>query len=96
MTKTYPEVTIEELKIYHENPHNPRYRFQCPSCDRNYSREDNLKDHIKKSHDNEGTVAISSFLSIYSGAHISWHELFLAGNQSNHQNLVPSMLTYNL
>ena len=30
----------------------------------------------------------------YSGAHISWHELFLAGNQSNHQNLVPSMLTY--
>ena len=53
MTKTYPEVTIEELKIYHENPHNPRYRFQCPSCDRNYSREDNLKVHIKKSHDNE-------------------------------------------
>ena len=30
----------------------------------------------------------------YSGAHISWHEVFLAGNQSNHQNLVPSMLTY--
>ena len=53
MTKTYPEVTLEELKIYHENPHNPRYRFQCPSCDRNYSREDNLKAHIKKSHDNE-------------------------------------------
>ena len=33
---------------------------------------------------------------VYSGVHISWHELFLAGNQSNHQNLVPSMLTYNL
>jgi hypothetical protein len=32
--------------------------------------------------------------SSYSGAHISWHKLFLAGNQSNHQNLVPSMLTY--
>ena len=31
---------------------------------------------------------------LYSGAHISWHELFLAGNQSNHQNLVLSMLTY--
>ena len=30
----------------------------------------------------------------YSGAHISWHELFLAGNQDNHQNLVPSLLTY--
>ena len=30
----------------------------------------------------------------YSGAHISWHKLFLAGNQVNHQNLVPSMLTY--
>ena len=47
------QVTPEELKIHHENPHNPRYRFQCPSCDRNYSREDNLKAHIKKSHDNE-------------------------------------------
>ena len=76
MTKTYPQVTIEELKIHHENPHNPRYRFQCPSCDRNYSREDNLKVHFKKSHDNEsdpnavssqikGTVTISSLLSIY-------------------------------
>jgi hypothetical protein len=30
----------------------------------------------------------------YSGAHISWHELVLAGNQSNHQNLVPSILIY--
>ena len=30
----------------------------------------------------------------YSGAHISWHELVLAGNQGNHQNLVPSILTY--
>ena len=29
-----------------------------------------------------------------SGAHISWHELFLSGNQGNHQNLIPSMLTY--
>ena len=27
----------------------------------------------------------------YSGAHISWHELVLAGNQGNHQNLVPSI-----
>ena len=32
--------------------------------------------------------------STYSAAHISWHELFLAGNQGNHQNLVQSMLTY--
>ena len=31
---------------------------------------------------------------LYSGAHISWHELILAENQGNHQNLVPSMLTY--
>jgi hypothetical protein len=30
----------------------------------------------------------------YSGAHCSWHVLFLAGNQGNHQNLVPCMLTY--
>ena len=30
----------------------------------------------------------------YSGVHISWHELFLAGNQGNHQSLVPSMLPY--
>ena len=30
----------------------------------------------------------------YSSAHISWHELVLAGNQDNHQNLVPFMLTY--
>ena len=36
-----------------------------------------------------------SCLDIYSGAHISWHKLFSAGNQGNHQNLVPSMLTYN-
>jgi len=50
--KTYPQVTLEELKIHHENPHIEGYRFQCPSCDRNYSREDNLKAHIKKSHDN--------------------------------------------
>ena len=25
----------------------------------------------------------------YSGAHISWHELVLAENQGNYQNLVP-------
>ena len=25
---------------------------------------------------------------------MSWHELFLSGNQGNHQNLIPSMLTY--
>ena len=30
----------------------------------------------------------------YSGAHISWHELFLAGNQGNHQNFDLSLLTY--
>ena len=30
----------------------------------------------------------------YGGAHISWHELFLAGNQGNHQSLVPSMQPY--
>jgi hypothetical protein len=29
-----------------------------------------------------------------SGGHISWHELFLAGNQGDHQNLVPSMLLH--
>ena len=27
-------------------------RFQCPSCDGNYSQEDNLNAHIKKSHNN--------------------------------------------
>ena len=32
----------------------------------------------------------------YSGAHINWHELVLAGNQDIHKNLVSSMLTYNL
>ena len=26
---------------------------------------------------------------MYNGGHISWHELFLVGNQDNHQNLVP-------
>ena len=26
-------------------------RFQCPSCDSNYSRKDNLKAHMKKVHD---------------------------------------------
>ena len=26
------------------------YRFQCPSCDCNYSREDNLRAHMKKLH----------------------------------------------
>ena len=31
---------------------------------------------------------------LYSGAHISWHELVLAGNQGNNQNLVQSILTY--
>ena len=31
---------------------------------------------------------------LQSDAHISWHEFFLAGNQDNYQNLVPSMLTY--
>ena len=51
--KTYPQVTLEELKIHHENPHIDGYRFQCPSCERNYSREDNLNAHIKKSHNNE-------------------------------------------
>ena len=50
--KTYPQVTLEELKIHHENPHIDGYRFQCPSCERNYSREDNLNAHIKKSHNN--------------------------------------------
>ena len=25
----------------------------------------------------------------YSGGHISWHELVLAGNQGNHQNFIP-------
>ena len=51
--KTYPQVTLEELKIHHENPHIDGYRFQCPSCDRNYSREGNLKAHVKKYHNNE-------------------------------------------
>ena len=32
--------------------------------------------------------------SMYSGAHISWHELCLAENQGSHQNFVPPMLTY--
>ena len=39
-------------------------------------------------------VLITDNLFWYTGAHISWHELFLAGNQSNYQNLVPSMLIY--
>ena len=51
--KTYPQVTLEELKIHQENPHLDRYRFQCHSCDRNYSREGNLKAHVKKYHNNE-------------------------------------------
>ena len=34
------------------------------------------------------------YYSSYSGAYISWPDLFLAGNQVNHQNLDPSMLTY--
>ena len=33
---------------------------------------------------------------LFGGGHISWHDLFLAGNQGNHKNLVPSMLTYKL
>ena len=33
-------------------------------------------------------------IKYYSGAHISWHELFLAEKQGNYQNLDPSMLTY--
>ena len=32
----------------------------------------------------------------YSGGHISWHELFLAGNQGNHQNFVPSLVFHKL
>ena len=28
----------------------------------------------------------------YSGAHISWHELFLAKNQGNYQNFDPSLM----
>ena len=32
----------------------------------------------------------------YSGGHISWHELFLAGNQDNHQNIVPSLVSNKL
>ena len=39
-------------------------------------------------------VAFQQADGTYSGTHISWHKLFLAGNQDNHQNLVPSMLTY--
>ena len=31
-------------------------RFQCPSCDSNYSREDNLSAHIKKFHKNEPAI----------------------------------------
>ena len=29
------------------------------------------------------------------GVHISWNRLFWAGNQGNHQNFDPSLLTYN-
>ena len=29
----------------------------------------------------------------YSGGHISWHELFLAENQGNHENFVPSLVS---
>ena len=42
---------------------------------------------------NAKVIKYHSMLS-YSGAHISWHELVLAGNHGNHQNLVPSILTY--
>ena len=41
-------------------------------------------------------VAFQQADGTYSGTHISWHKLLLAGNQDNHQNLVPSMLTYKL
>ena len=34
--------------------------------------------------------------SMYSGGHISWHELFLAGNQGNHQNFIPSLVSQKL
>ena len=37
---------------------------------------------------------MASKKNYYSGAHISWPKMFLAGNQVNHQNLVPSILTY--
>ena len=37
---------------------------------------------------------ISSINIQCSGTHISWHELFLAGNQGIHQNFVPTMITY--
>ena len=41
-------------------------------------------------------VAFQQADGTYSGTHISWHKLLLAGNQDNHQSLVPSMLTYKL
>ena len=32
----------------------------------------------------------------YSGGHISWHDLFLAGNQGNNQNFVQSLVSLKL
>ena len=39
-------------------------------------------------------VDLTTYYAVYSGAHISWHELFLAGNQGNYHNLVLFMLTF--
>lgn len=39
------------FRVHYENSQIPDgFRFQCPSCDCNYSREDTLKAHIKKLH----------------------------------------------
>jgi hypothetical protein len=38
----------------------------------------------------------SIFLTVipYSGGHISWRDLFLAGNQINHHNFVPALVSH--
>ena len=41
---------------------------------------------------NKCKMALSQ--NTYSGAHISWHKLFLVGNQDNYKNIVSIMLTY--
>ena len=41
-------------------------------------------------------VDLTTYYAVYSGGHISWLELFLAGNQGNYHNLVLFMLTNNI
>ena len=59
---------INSNESHHSKSRKDGERFQCPSCDSNYSRKDHLNAHIKKFHNNEtattdikGTVAQYGF-----------------------------------